>query len=1425
MATPNCLLVDNDEAIAYRGYMVGCNQSGCPVTTCPFDQVLVAPIFTCPVQEISYERPIESDSVYMQYWSNCVATVSGLPSVSATNQGFINQLFCDFDANGYPMAPASIGAPLAGIVSQLPSLGGRMQDLALELNPATGCPSGSNSAMELIQSDFWILVPDNIQEIGFKVGGGAADAALFMVGTSLTDLCATSELLDGASQGVEGIPESYYTVPSTATSNGCAGKYLRVRFYTTDIAAGFNTTPEVDFGSGFDALTNFDEIVVIPAAGPNDNVPPAPPTELLTGYVDVNNNLFAEDAQTYEPLGCITNSIINTNAAPVTAICVNGVDLEFTLNLTSTIATTYTIVGATPTSGAFNSAGTFVIAGGATGLDHTITVTDDNTGCPISIIVRGAVCSCAELIAAGADICALITANLLSPIATMDCDGGGVDNATECLAGNNPNDAVDDCDLGLFDEVCTVGQGNIGPVGVALDGTESPFMATPNCLLLDNAEATNYRGHMIGCNQTGCPTSLHCFESTVFEPVFNCPVVEIEYEVPISGSVYFQYWSDCVPTMDSLPSVAAINQGFINQLFCDFDINGYPMAPTSIGTPVAGVVSRLPQSGGLTDDLVAEIDPSIPCENNTSDMELIQSDFWILVPDSVTVAGFRLGGPGADASLFLVGTSVTDMCATAELVDNASGTEGIAEAYYTIPSTATVSSCAGKYLRVRLYTTDIAAAFNTTPEVDFGSGFDAVTNAPGVAIFPATGPNDNVPPVPQTETLTGYLDGDGNIFASNASTYEQLGCATGTVISSVPISVAGACINGADLEFSLNLPSIISTTYDVAGATPISGAYNAATTFTIAGGADGTDKIITVTDPTTGCPIDITVSGDMCTCAEIIADGVDLCAILLANPASPLATLDCDGGGIDNLTECQNGQDPLDAADDCTAAMLGMVDICVFVISNPTSSLALADCDGGGINNLTECLTGEDPFDPSDDCQSAIDGMVDICPFVLANPTSPLALADCDGGGISNVVECMSGEDPLDPVDDCMAAISGMVDICAIVLADPTSPLATLDCDGGGVNNLTECMTGENPSDASDDCMSAVDSGLDICAIITADPTSPFATLDCDGGGIINSVECANGDDPLDPIDDNQSCMDVMASGESICDVLTADPNNPLATMDCDGGGVDNATECANGGDPADYRDECGVAMTAGLDICAIIAANPSAMIGMLDCDGGGIINSIECAAGLNPSNPSDDCDAAIDQNVNICNLISADPTHPLAALDCDGGGVSNANECASGENPLEWADDCQSAIDLGLDLCAFILANPTSLTALADCDGGGVNNLTECQNGGDPFDPADDCLVAVTTGLDICALIAANPTSPLALADCDGGGVNNFTECQTGNNPANPADDCMSALDFGIDICTIILNDPTHPLAFSDCDGGGAVSYTHLTLPTTPYV
>ena len=65
---------------------------------------------------------------------------------------------------------------------------------------------------------------------------------------------------------------------------------------------------------------------------------------------------------------------------------------------------------------------------------------------------------------------------------------------------------------------CTVSLGFVGTAGTAMDGTEAPFMAPPNCLLLDNAEASAYRGFMFGCTQTGCP--ITCTPPTSF-PTFN----------------------------------------------------------------------------------------------------------------------------------------------------------------------------------------------------------------------------------------------------------------------------------------------------------------------------------------------------------------------------------------------------------------------------------------------------------------------------------------------------------------------------------------------------------------------------------------------------------------------------------------------------------------------------------------------------------------------------------------------------------------------------------------------------------------------------------------------------------------------------------------------------------------------------------------
>ncbi|MBK7468385.1 MAG: hypothetical protein IPJ43_17175 [Saprospiraceae bacterium] len=66
----------------------------------------------------------------------------------------------------------------------------------------------------------------------------------------------------------------------------------------------------------------------------------------------------------------------------------------------------------------------------------------------------------------------------------------------------------------------------------------------------------------------------------------------------------------------------------------------------------------------------------------------------------------------------------------------------------------------------------------------------------------------------------------------------------------------------------------------------------------------------------------------------------------------------------------------------------------------------------------------------SDPCSNTYTSSAQICTYVTANPTSPLALADCDNGGISNIIECQNGGDPLSPSDDCNVINSGVVDIC-----------------------------------------------------------------------------------------------------------------------------------------------------------------------------------------------------------------------------------------------------------------------------------------------------------------------------------------------------------------------------------------------------------
>jgi len=226
----------------------------------------------------------------------------------------------------------------------------------------------------------------------------------------------------------------------------------------------------------------------------------------------------------------------------------------------------------------------------------------------------------------------------------------------------------------------------------------------------------------------------------------------------------------------------------------------------------------------------------------------------------------------------------------------------------------------------------------------------------------------------------------------------------------------------------------------------------------------------------------------------------------------------------------------------CELAENGLLDICLEIQNNPSPALETADCDDGGIDNQTECIAGGDPLDPADDCAVAVSTLTDICILIGGDPTHPLAMQDCDDGGVPNLVECNSNGDPLSPSDDCAIAIVGNLNICQLINFDLNHPLANSDCDQGGIDNWTECQNAGNPSDPSDDCLVVIDEQINLCTLLASEPTNPLASSDCDGDGVTNTSECTDTTDPLDPCDfTDTSIMLPVTADQSGCENLCPD--------------------------------------------------------------------------------------------------------------------------------------------------------------------------------------------------------------------------------------------------------------------------------------------
>jgi gliding motility-associated-like protein len=304
--------------------------------------------------------------------------------------------------------------------------------------------------------------------------------------------------------------------------------------------------------------------------------------------------------------------------------------------------------------------------------------------------------------------------------------------------------------------------------------------------------------------------------------------------------------------------------------------------------------------------------------------------------------------------------------------------------------------------------------------------------------------------------------------------------------------------------------------------------------------------------------------------------------------------------------------------------------------------------------------------------------------------------------------------------------------------------------------------------------------------IITVNPCLNNPNADCDGDGVDNATEAANNTDP------SNNCSFLLAS-------QNLPPNATWLAADCDGDGVTNQTELNDNTDPLNSCDYLAVNQT--------LPTSPS--YNAQDCDGDGVTNEDEIdpdgdgTPGPNGTDPQNPC------SMNAESItVAIDPV--WATSDCDGDGVTNGTEIDPDGDGIPGPNGTDP-----INGCSFTLLdqtlNPSNAWLASDCDGDGVTNGNEIDPDGDGIPGPNG-----TNPLEPCSYVSIAQTLPPNQnwfdLDCDGDGVINGNEIdpdgdgQPGPNGTDPQNPCS-------------LNVASQSLAASlawnglDCDGDGVTN------------
>ncbi len=121
-----------------------------------------------------------------------------------------------------------------------------------------------------------------------------------------------------------------------------------------------------------------------------------------------------------------------------------------------------------------------------------------------------------------------------------------------------------------------------------------------------------------------------------------------------------------------------------------------------------------------------------------------------------------------------------------------------------------------------------------------------------------------------------------------------------------------------------------------------------------------------------------------------------------------------------------------------------------------------------------------------------------------------------------------------------------------------------------------------------------------------------------------------------------------------------------VSNVSCDSGSDGQISVLANGGVP-DYTYQWETGHTTSSITGLSVDTFSLSVTDSRSCQ-----SDLTLILGMEDCCPSNLCAEAIMGNLSICNEISIDPNHPITTLDCDGDGVSNVDECNDGTDPLD---------------------------------------------------------------------------------------------------------------------------------------------------------